>query len=156
MKKLFFAVLALVAFCACNSEKPDFLYRGLSTSLPLNAFIDSLAQRGFVVDSAASPDSTGRVVVLKSPTEKYHVLLGQADGMIQAVQENWTLSTNDSTRQMWQQMHDALEEQLDAWPNMLKDGKDHRIAKFEDKGGFITLTLENTYKPTLSVLYQSK
>ena len=57
---------------------------------------------------------------------------------------------------MWQQMHDQFEKQIGAWPNMLKDGKDHRIAKFEDDGGFITLTLENTYKPTLSVLYQSK
>jgi hypothetical protein len=39
---------------------------------------------------------------------------------------------------------------------MLKDGQDHRIAKFEADGGFITLTLENTYKPTLNVLYQLK
>lgn len=156
MKKLFFAVLALVAFCACNSEKSDFLYRGLSTSLPLNAFIDSLAQRGFAVDSAAAPDSTGRVVVLKSPTEKYHVLLGQADGVIQAVQENWTLSTNDSTRQMWQQLRDNLEKETGSWPNcpILKD--DHKVAKFELERGFVTITLKNTYTPTLNVLYELK
>ena len=114
MKKLIFAVSAFLAFSACNSEKPDFLYRGLSTSLPLNVFIDSLAHRGFVVDSAAAPDSTGRVVVLKSPTEKYHVLLGQADGVIQAVQENWVLSTNDSTRRMWQTLRDDFEKETGA------------------------------------------
>lgn len=156
MKKLIFAVSAFLAFSACNSEKPDFLYRGLSTSLPLNVFIDSLAHRGFVVDSSAAPDSTGRVVVLKSPTEKYHVLLGQADGVIQAVQENWVLSTNDSTRRMWQTLRDDFEKETGAWPNcpILKD--DHKVAKFELERGFVTITLKNTYTPTLNVLYELK
>jgi hypothetical protein len=57
---------------------------------------------------------------------------------------------------MWQQIRDGFEKSIGAWPNMLKDGEDHRIAKFEADGGFITVTLENTYKPTLSVLYQPK
>jgi len=156
MKKLFIAVMAFLALSACNSEKQDFLYRGLSTSLPLNVFIDSMTQRGFAVDSAAAPDSTGRVVVLKNPAEKYHVLLGQADGVIQAVQENWVLSTNDSTRQMWQKLRDDFEKETGAWPNcpMLKD--DHKVAKFELEKGFVTVTLKNTYTPTLNVLYELK
>lgn len=156
MKKLFIAVMAFLALSACNSEKPDFLYRGLSTSLPLNVFIDSMAHRGFVIDSAAAPDTTGRVVVLKNPAEKYHVLLGQADGEIQAVQENWVLSTNDSTRQMWQKLRDDFEKETGAWPNcpMLKD--DHKVAKFELESGFVTITLKNTYTPTLNVLYELK
>ena len=156
MKKLFIAVMAFLALSACNSEKSDFLYRGLSTSLPLNVFLDSMVQRGFAVDSAAAPDSTGRVVVLKNPAEKYHVLLGQADGEIQAVQENWVLSTNDSTRQMWQKLRDDFEKETGAWPNcpMLKD--DHKVAKFELESGFVTITLKNTYTPTLNVLYELK
>lgn len=156
MKKLFIAVMAFLALSACNSDKSDFLYRGLSTSLPLNVFIDSMVQRGFAVDSAATPDSTGRVVVLKNPAEKYHVLLGQADGVIQAVQENWVLSTNDSTRQMWQKLRDDFEKETGAWPNcpMLKD--DHKVAKFELESGFVTITLKNTYTPTLNVLYELK
>lgn len=156
MKKLFIAVMAFLALSACNSDKSDFLYRGLSTSLPLNVFIDSMVQRGFAVDSAAAPDSTGRVVVLKNPAEKYHVLLGQADGEIQAVQENWVLSTNDSTRQMWQKLRDDFEKETGAWPNcpMLKD--DHKVAKFELESGFVTITLKNTYTPTLNVLYELK
>ena len=156
MKKLFIAVMAFLALSACNSDKSDFLYRGLSTSLPLNVFIDSMTQRGFAVDSAAAPDSTGRVVVLKNPAEKYHVLLGQAEGVIQAVQENWVLSTNDSTRQMWQKLRDDFEKETGAWPNcpMLKD--DHKVAKFELESGFVTITLKNTYTPTLNVLYELK
>jgi hypothetical protein len=30
------------------------------------------------------------------------------------------------------------------------------VVKFETEGGFITLTLENTYTPTLQVLYEKK
>jgi hypothetical protein len=90
------------------------------------------------------------------PNLNYRLMLAQRNDTLVALQENYIISTNDSTRKMWQQMHDAFEKQLGAWPNMLKDGLDLRIAKFEDKGSFITLTLDNTYKPTLSVLYQSK
>jgi hypothetical protein len=84
------------------------------------------------------------------------VLLGQADGVIQAVQENWVLSTNDSTRQMWQKLRDDFEKETGAWPNcpMLKD--DHKVAKFELESGFVTITLKNTYTPTLNVLYELK
>jgi hypothetical protein len=72
------------------------------------------------------------------------------------LQENYTLSTNDSTRRFWQQLRDGFEKEFGSWPNMPKHGDDHKIAKFETEGGFITLTLENTYRPTLSVLYEVK
>ena len=83
-------------------------------------------------------------------------MLAQKGGVLQALQENYKVSTNDSTRQLWQQMHDQFEKEIGAWPNMLKNGDDHRVAKFEADGGFITLTLENTYTPTLQVLYEVK
>ena len=70
------------------------------------------------------------------------------------MQENYQLSTNDSTRQMWQQKRDEFEKELDAWPNMPLHGDDHKVAKFEAEGGFVTVTLENTYTPTLQVLYE--
>ena len=37
---------------------------------------------------------------------------------------------------------------------MLKD--DHKIANFDASDGFISVILENTYKPTLKVLYRTK
>ena len=128
---------------------------GLSMGMPFKTFCDSLAARGFAIDSAKTDSDFARVSMYH-PNLNYRLMLAQRNDTLVALQENYIISTNDSTRKMWQQMHDAFEEQLGAWPDMLKDGKDHRIAKFEDKGGFITLTLENTYKPTLSVLYQSK
>ena len=142
MKKIFVALVAIVALCACSSEKKEFSYRGLSMALPFQTFCDSLVNRGYAVDSAKTDSAFTRVVM--------------ANGKLQALQENYTLSTNDSTRRTWQQLRDDFEKELGAWPNMPKHGDDHKIAKFESDGGFITLTLENTYKPTLSVLYEVK
>ena len=155
MKKILIALVAIAALCACNSEKKDLSYRGLSMGLPFQTFIDSLQQRGFFVDSAKT-DSDFQMVVMGSDAVRYRLVIAQKDGQVAALQENWDLHSNDSTRNLWQQMRDDFEKELGAWPNMPKHGDDHKIAKFEDDGGFITLTLENTYKPTLTVRYDRK
>ena len=146
MKKIFVALVALVALGACSSEPKKFTYRGIPTDVPFQAFIDSLSARGFAIDSAKSDSAMTRVVMAKAG-ELYRLMLAQ---------KNYKVSTNDSTRQLWQQMRDQFEKELGAWPNMPKHGDDHKIAKFEAEGGFITLTLENTYTPTLQVLYEIK
>lgn len=155
MKKILVAIVAIAALCACNSEKKDLSYRGLSMGLPFQTFIDSLQQRGFFVDSAKT-DSAFQMVVMGNDAVRYRLVIAQKDGQVAALQENWNLQSNDSTRQLWQQMRDDFEKELGAWPNMPKHGDDHKIAKFEGEGGFITLTLENTYKPTLTVRYDRK
>ena len=155
MKKILVAVVAIAALCACNSEKKDLSYRGLSMGLPFQTFIDSLQQRGFFVDSAKT-DSAFQMVVMGNEAVRYRLVIAQKDGQVAALQENWNLQSNDSTRQYWQKMRDDFEKELGAWPNMPKHGDDHKIAKFEGEGGFITLTLENTYKPTLTVRYDRK
>lgn len=155
MKKILVAVVAIAALCACNSEKKDLSYRGLSMGLPFQTFIDSLQQRGFFVDSAKT-DSAFQMVVMGNDAVRYRLVIALKDGQVAALQENWNLQSNDSTRQYWQKMRDDFEKELGAWPNMPKHGDDHKIAKFEGEGGFITLTLENTYKPTLTVRYDRK
>ena len=155
MKKMIVAMMAVAALCACNSGEKELKYRGLSMALPFQTFCDSLQARGFVVDSAKTDSAWTRVVMARTG-DHYRLMLAQQNGQLQALQENYTLSTNDSTRRFWQQLRDGFEKELDAWPNMPKHGDDHKIAKFETDGGFITITLENTYKPTLSVLYERK
>ena len=155
MKKILVAVVAFLALCACSSE-PEYLnYRGLSMGMPFKTFYDSLIARGFVVDSGRT-DSAFTNVVMKNPAELFHLVMAQQNDTLKMVQESYELSTNDSTRHLWQQIRDEKEKELDAWPNcpILKD--DHKVAKFETDGGFVTVTLENTYTPTLTVLYQSK
>ena len=84
------------------------------------------------------------------------LVLAQQNDTLKMIQETYELSTNDSTRNLWQQLRDNLEKELDAWPNCPVLGDDHKVAKFETEGGFITVTLKNTYTPTLNVLYQTK
>ena len=155
MKKIILALMAIVALGACSGGEKELKYRGRSMALPFQTFIDSLTARGFAVDSAKTDSAFTRVVMAK-PNENFRLMLAQKDGQLLALQENYKISTNDSTRQLWQQLRDDFEKELDSWPNMPKHGDDHKVAKFETAGGFITLTLENTYTPTLQVLYEKK
>ena len=79
-----------------------------------------------------------------------------AGNKLQVVQENYEVSSNDSTRMLWQQLRDGLEKELDAWPDCPILKEDHRIANFDTSTGFISIILENTYTPTLAVRYEPK
>ena len=155
MKKFLLAVVAFLVLCACSSEPQYLNYRGLSMGMPFKAFYDSLMNRGFALDSASS-DSVLTNVVMRKSGELYHLVLAQQNDTLKMIQETYELSTNDSTRNLWQQIRDNLEKELNAWPNCPHLGDDHKVAKFETDGGFITVTLKNTYTPTLNVLYQTK
>ena len=117
MKKLVFTLMAVAALCACQKggAPADFNYRGLAFSMPVAQFVDSMTARGFAVDSAAS--DSGKTVVLASPAEHYRVLAAFTGEKLTVVQETYNLSTNDSTRQMWQEIRDGLEKELGAWPD---------------------------------------
>jgi hypothetical protein len=108
MKHILVALVAIAALCACSGEKKDLTYRGLSMGLPFQTFIDSLQQRGFVIDSAKT-DSAFQMVVMGSDKVRYRLVIAQNAGQVAALQENWELHSNDSTRTLWQQMHDDFE-----------------------------------------------
>ncbi len=154
MKKLFVLIAIVAIIVSCSEEKAPFNYRGLAFNMPTHQFVDSMQARGFVVDSLAS--DSGRTVVLAKTGEVYRVLVAFKGKDIQAIQETYLASSNDSTRMLWQQLRDGLEKELDAWPDcpMLKD--DHKVANFDTGDGFISVVLENTYTPTLNVRYSKK
>ena len=75
MKKLFVALVAIAALCACgNGEKKYLNYRGLSMGMPFKTFCDSLAARGFAVDSAKS-DSDFTTVSMYKTDLNYRLML---------------------------------------------------------------------------------
>lgn len=154
MKKLFFPIMALLLLFSCGEQEKPFNYRGLAFSMPTTQFVDSLTTRGFQVDSIAS--DSGSTVVLANEQEPYRILVAFKGDSIQVVQESYLASSNDSTRMLWQQIRDDLEKSLDAWPDcpILKD--DHKVANFDTQTGFISVILENTYTPTLTVRYSQK
>lgn len=154
MKKIVVFVLAMMTFVACQESRAPFNYRGLAFTLPVNQFVDSMLARGFAVDSAAS--DSGNTVVLANPAEHYRVLAAFKEQKLLAIQETYNLSTNDSTRQMWQELRDGLEKELDAWPDCPILKEDHKVANFDTGDGIIAILLENTYTPTLTVRYTKK
>ncbi len=102
MKKIFVAFVAFLALCACsNGEKKSLDYRGLSMGTPFKTFCDQLAARGFAIDSAKTDSDFSRVSMV-NPAEKYRLMIAQHNDTIDAIQENYIISTNDSTRKMWQ------------------------------------------------------
>lgn len=155
MKKVAFLFVSMLMMFACSkNERAAFNYRGLPFALTTTQFVDSMLARGFAIDSAAS--DSGRIVVFASDQQKYRVLMAVIGEKVTVVQENYSLSTNDSTRRLWQDLRDGLEKELGAWPDcpMLKD--DHKIANFDASDGIISVILENTHKPTLTVRYSPK
>jgi hypothetical protein len=152
MKKLAFFLMGLLMLAACSEQTP-FAYRGLPFTLSTTQLLDSMRARGFDIDSAASSQTT---MVLANPAVRYRVLVAYSGDKLLAIQENYLLSTNDSTRRMWQQVRDGLEKELGEWPNcpILKD--DHKVANFDATDGIISVTLENTYRPTMMVKYTPK
>ena len=87
MKKIFVALMALVALCACSGgEKKGLAYRGLSMDLPFRTFIDSLQARGFAIDSAKT-DSDFQMVVMGNDAVRYRLVVAQKDGGVAALQE---------------------------------------------------------------------
>lgn len=152
MKKLAFFLMGLLMLAACSEQTP-FAYRGLPFTLSTTQLLDSMRARGFDIDSAASSQTT---MVLANPAVRYRVLVAYSGDKLLAIQENYLLSTNDSTRRMWQQVRDGLEKDLGEWPNcpILKD--DHKVANFDATDGIISVTLENTYRPTMMVKYTPK
>ncbi|MBO5580725.1 MAG: hypothetical protein J5952_09965 [Prevotella sp.] len=154
MKKVTFLFVVMTVLMGCSKSEKSFNFRGLPLSMTTAQFVDSMQARGFAIDSAAS--DSGRTVVFASAAQKYRVLMAFNGEKIVAVQENYSFSTNDSTRLLWQEIRDGLEKELDAWPDcpVLKD--DHKIANFDASDGLIAVILENTYKPTLSVKYTPK
>jgi uncharacterized lipoprotein YmbA len=149
---LFFAVVAAVLMCACSGERGYLDYRGLSMGLPAKQVADSLQQRGLALDTAHSTD--GSYVLADTLKGNYVVTVYHKNDTITDILEQYSASYNDSTSNLWQAMHDELQQEF-GWPNMGKHGDLHKEATFENEKGTVLLILLNTYSPTMSVRYST-
>lgn len=150
MKKILIAAMAVVMLASCNSEREYLSYKGLSMGMKAKTFTDSLAKRGFEVDSAASQPG---LLVMNNVKDRYSVTIASVKDSITAVQENYTATYNDSTRQLFQTLRDAYVKELGINPFIPDRGDDHKTAVFQTDKGTVTVILENTYTPSLAVKY---
>lgn len=152
MKKIVLAAMALVLICSCSGEREYLDYRGLSMGLPYKSFADSLSKQGYAADTLAS---TGNVYVWYKAGETFTVAISQHNDTIDAIQERYAATYNDSTRILFQDLRDKFEKELSVRPYLPIRGDDHKVAQFESTKGTLTLILENTYTPSLSILYET-
>ena len=153
MKKILFAALAAIVLSACSGEREYLKVKGLSIGLPAKVFVDSMLARGFLVDTTHS--SENMTIMYHPERVAYTVTMASNDNKIVAVEEDYRATYNDSTRNLWQTVRDSLEKTLEAWPNAPLLKNDHKLAEFRYNGGKISVLLENTYTPTMSVLYEA-
>ena len=153
MKKLIFAVMAVVALCACNSEREYLEFRGLSLGMSAKSMCDSLQSRGFALDTNLTDDHT---YVLQNAQDLARVDIVFNNDTISDVIESYTATYNDSTTAIYNQRHKEYTDQY-GWANMRKDADLHKEAQFQTKGkGGLLLILHNTYYPSVSIRYSTE
>lgn len=154
MKKLFLAAMAVLLMCACSGEREYLNYRGMSMGMKASLMADSLQQKlqNLVIDTAKSGETN--IVLVDTLTRNFSVTIYAQNDTITDILENYAASYNDSTSNLWQAIHDELQQEM-GWPNMGKHGDLHKEATFENDKGTIVLTLLNTYSPTLAVRYST-
>ena len=153
MRKLLFAFAVVAMICACSGERQYLSYRNLPMNMSAKAMCDSLLQRGLVFDSTLT--DSGRTYVLQNAEEHYRLDIVYNNDTISDVLEQYAASYNDSTSELWQQMRDKMAAEITT-PFLTHRADLHKEAVFQTDKGTITLTLLNTYTPTLTVRYSNE
>lgn len=153
MRKLILGMFAaLMMLSSCGSGEREYLeYRGLSLGMLASTFRDSLLNRGYEIDSSLTDDIT---YVFNNKEIHCRLDVLHMKDTITDVLESFRASYNDSTSHLWQAMHDEFQKEF-GWPNMLHNSDIHREAVYRTGRGGLTLTLLNTYAPTLTVRYST-
>ena len=154
MKKLLWAFVAVVTFCACSGERGYLDYRGLSMGMSAKSMCDSFLARGFQLDSNLT--DSGSSYVLYSQDVKYKVGIYYTNDTISDIIESYTATYNDSTSELWQVMRDSLNELQGRMPYMAKRADLHKEAIFQTDEGTINVKLLNTYSPTMEIRYSTE
>jgi hypothetical protein len=152
MKKLLFACASLLMLYACG-ERKYMAYEGLSLDMPTSQFVDSMKARGLVVDTA---NTDGVLITLVKPdTKSYNMAIQNNNDTILVIQETYSASYNDSTRQLWQEKRDYYAD-LYGMPQYTNKGEDRKEALWKGDKGRLIISLVNTYTPTLVVFFDTR
>lgn len=154
MRKILWAVLAVIVMAACSGEREYIQYRGHSMGMSAKAMVDSLLAEveNLAVDTNKSGENN--IVLVDTMMRNFSITVYQQNDTISDILENYVASYNDSTSNLWQRMHDDLEKEF-GWPDMKHQGDLHKEAIYDNKKGTVVLILLNTYSPTLSVRYST-
>ncbi len=154
MKKILVAIGAVVALFACSGERGYLDYRGLPMNMSAKAMGDSVIDRGFMLDSNLT--DSGASYVLYSNEVNYRLGIYYNNDTIHDIVESYTATYNDSTSELWQHMRDSVNDLQGRMPFMKHRADLHKEAVFQTDKGTITVTLLNTYSPTMDIRYSTE
>lgn len=155
MKKSIMATfVAVTALCGCNSEPKYLIYDGLSLGLTPEAFVDSLFNRGYEIDTTMKK-MEGNIFLVNNGEAKSTMTIEVDDKGILNLQETFERETNDSTEELYWKYRKQYEA-IYSDQYMGKNSDVHKECIFQNKEGNVNVILENMYRPQFRLLLESK
>ena len=148
------AFVAVTALCGCNSEPKYLIYDGLSLGLTPEAFVDSLFNRGYEIDTTMKK-MEGNIFLVNNGEAKSTMTIELDDKGILNLQETFERETNDSTEELYWKYRKQYEA-IYSDQYMGKNSDVHKECIFQNKEGNVNVILENMYRPQFCLLLNSK
>lgn len=148
------AFVAVTALCGCNSEPKYLIYDGLSLGLTPEAFVDSLFNRGYEIDTTMKK-MEGNIFLVNNGEAKSTMTIEVDDKGILNLQETFERETNDSTEELYWKYRKQYEA-IYSDQYMGKNSDAHKECIFQNKEGNVNVILENMYRPQFRLLLESK
>lgn len=153
-KSIMAAFVAVTALCGCNSEPKYLIYDGLSLGLTPEAFVDSLFNRGYEIDTTMKK-MEGNIFLVNNEEAKSTMTIEVDDKGILNLQETFERETNDSTEELYWKYRKQYEA-IYSDQYMGKNSDVHKECIFQNKEGNVNVILENMYRPQFRLLLESK
>ncbi len=153
-KSIMAAFVAVTALCGCNSEPKYLIYDGLSLGLTPEAFVDSLFNRGYEIDTTMKK-MEGNIFLVNNGEAKSTMTIEVDDKGILNLQETFERETNDSTEELYWKYRKQYEA-IYSDQYMGKNSDVHKECIFQNKEGNVNVILENMYRPQFRLLLESK
>lgn len=153
-KSIMAAFVAVTALCGCNSEPKYLIYDGLSLGLTPKAFVDSLFNRGYEIDTTMKK-MEGNIFLVNNGEAKSTMTIEVDDKGILNLQETFERETNDSTEELYWKYRKQYEA-IYSDQYMGKNSDVHKECIFQNKEGNVNVILENMYRSQFRLLLESK
>lgn len=148
------ALVAATTLCSCNSEPEYLTFRGLSMGMQPEAFVDSLLNKGYEIDTTM--EAEGCIFLVNKGELKSSMTIEVDEKGIANLQENFERETNDSTEELYWSNRKVYEDLYPGTFYMKKNSDLHKHCVFQTAMGDVNVVLENPFRPTFYMLLEAK
>ncbi|MCR4918266.1 MAG: hypothetical protein K5928_00395 [Prevotella sp.] len=156
MKKSILGLLAAAALVSsCGGGEREYLsFHGIPMNTPFEAFVDSLQQRGYQIDTTRTDSAYAKLFIIDAE-QNITVDVATDTAGIAYIIEEYHATYNDSTRQLYPVFYRQFQNELGGKPWLRAGGgDDHKEAVFETEKGILEVNLKNTSFPMLQIVYK--